>query len=421
MPKRRRMALETILSGDGFELDWENSGDFLHLQCRHENLEHPLALSLDSQERQDFLTLVRGAQRALTQPSGQRLRLGALPARPVRLRLALDPGARLVVEAISAARQLFEVSLDARSAVRALIHLLFQQPGETTRQLQGSLGERSDGYVELGPHRGEWKEPYSHVVGPSGEWLPLAELPLSQPLTGWLNSQGIWERLSLDAGAPEAPDRLVERGLFEQAEAAYSVMEGNPAKQELGRAYLAVQRGPLLEALPHLKAARDLSAELSEADENLLLELETYLLCQQGPEKLGQVAQNMQKLVARQVTRDRWAARRALSNWRVMLDLLYDGQVPAMPLQVWQAWMAQIPSPVEVNTLSFARPGSWSQTEEPPMSPPAARVLPPERSQLPPLIAIILALLFGFWWRWKHPVRWDPAPSPTATASSGPA
>lgn len=31
---------------------------------------------------------------------------------------------------------------------------------------------------------------------------------------------GRLERVSLDGGAPEAPDRLVERGLFEQAEAA---------------------------------------------------------------------------------------------------------------------------------------------------------------------------------------------------------
>lgn len=74
----------------------------------------------------------------------------------------------------------------------------------------------------MGYQWGEWNEPFSHVVGPSGEWLPLVELPEGQVMRGWLNKQGVWERLSLDQGAPDGPDRLVERGLFEQAEAAYS-------------------------------------------------------------------------------------------------------------------------------------------------------------------------------------------------------
>jgi len=413
------MALETILNSDGFELDWENSADYLHLLCRHPNLEQPLGISLDSQERQDFLEIIRSAQRAQTKPLDHRVRLGALPARPARLRLALDPGPRLVLEAVRAGRQLFQVSLDARSALRALIHLLIQESSETARWFDGPLQEREEGRLQLGDQWGEWNEPFSHVVGPGGEWLPLAELPQGQVMRGWLNEQGVWERLSLDKGAPYAPDRLVERGLFEQAEAAYSVMEGNPAKQELGLAYLAVMRGPLLEALPHLQAAREGSAGLSEEDENLLLELETYLLCQQGPEKMSQVAQNMQKLVARQVTRDRWAARRALSNWRVQLDLLFDGAPPATTLQVWQGWLAQLQGPIEVPTLSFARPGSWSQPKTEPAHVPV-RELPPEKSQLAPLLAIALALLLGFWWRWKHPVQWGAAASPSATRSEGP-
>ncbi|MBX3170148.1 MAG: hypothetical protein KF760_22275 [Candidatus Eremiobacteraeota bacterium] len=412
------MALETILSSDGFQLAWENSADFLHLVCHHPQLETPLGISLDAQERQDFLEIVRSAQRMQTQSLEQSHRLGALPARPARLRLALAPGPRLVVEAILAGRQLFEVSLESRSAVRALVHLLIQQPDSTTRRIEATLGEREQDRVQLGGQWGVWREPHSHVLGPAGEWLPLAELPAGQALRGWLNPNGNWERLSLDAGAPAGPDRLVERGLFEQAEAAYGVMEANQAKQELGRAYLAVQRGPLLEALPHLQVARSLSGELSEEDENLLLELETYLLCQQGTDKASLIVQNMQKLVARQVTRDRWAARRALSNWWVLLDLLWDGQVPALPLQVWQSWLAQIPSPIMLPTLSFARPAAWSRPAEKPARVLPARVLPPERSQLAPLIAILLALLLGFWWRWKHPVQWSTQPTAPVTGSA---
>lgn len=413
------MALETILSSDGFEFEWENSGDFLHLVCRHSQLESPLGFSLDAQERRDFLDLVRSAQRIQMQPLEHRHRLGALPARPARMRLSLDPGPRLVLEAVLAGRQLFEVSLDGRSAVRALVHLLIQEPAETTRRLQGGLAEREPGRVQLGNQWGEWHEAHSHVLGPAGEWLPLSELPAGQALRGWLNEQGVWERLSLDVEPPSGPDRLVERGLFEQAEAAYAVMEGNEAKQQLGLAYLAVQRGPLLEALPHLQAARGLSEQLSEADENLLLELETYLLCQQGNEKTSMVAQNMQKLVARQITRDRWAARRALSNWRVLLDLLWEGQVPPLPLQVWQGWLAQLPAPVELPTLSFARPDSWTKSAEmPPEQAQTYRELPPERSLKAPLVAIALAILLGSWWRWKHPVQWGPEPHPQATGSA---
>lgn len=410
------MALETILNSEGFELAWENSDDFLHLVCRHPQLEAPLGISLDAQERADFLDLVRSAQRIQAQPLDHRKRLGALPARPARLRLSIDPGPRLVLEAVLAGRQLFEVSLEGRSSVRALVHLLIQEPAQPTVRMQAGLTEREPGRVQLGHQWGQWQEPHSHVLGPSGEWLPLSELPAGQILRGWLNSQGVWERLSLAIDPPAGPDRLVERGLFDQAEAAYAVMEGNEAKQELGRAYLAVQRGPLLEALPHLQAARTLSEQLSEADENLLLELETYLLCQQGNEKTSLVAQNMQKLVARQITQDRWAARRALSNWRVLLDLLWDGQVPPLPLQVWQGWLAQLPAPVEQATLCFARPGSWTKSPEPIEYRPAPRVLPPERSQLAPLMAIVLALLLGFWWRWKHPVQWGPA-APAASSS----
>lgn len=418
-PNRRRMGLETILSNNGFELAWENSGDFLHLLCHHPQLESPLGVSLDAQERQDFLEIVRSAQRMQGQPVEHRQRLGSLPGRPARLRLAVDPGPRLVIEAILSGRQLFEVSLEARSAVRALIHLLIQPAGTHTRTIEATLGERDQGRVQLGPHWGTWQEPHSHVLGPAGEWLPLTELPVDQPLRGWLNEQGAWERLSLDTGAPPGPDRLVERGLYEQAEAAYAVMEANEAKQELGRAYLAVQRGPLLEALPHLQAARNLSDQLGEEDENLLLEMETYLLCQQGQDMTAQVVQNMQKLLARQVTRDRWAARRALSNWRVLLDLLWEGQVPAVALQVWNGWLNQIPSPVLVPTLSFARPSAWSKPVEKPALPlQIIRELPPERSQLAPLLAIALALMLGFWWRWKHPVQWGASPTPTVTGSA---
>lgn len=377
-----------------------------------------MGICLDSRERLDLLSIVRAAQRAQTQPLEHRLRLGSLPPRPARLRLAMDPGPRLVLEAIQAGRQLFEVSLDSRSALRALIHVLIQESGESTRKLEGSLGESGEGRMQLGDQWGDWQEPLSHVLGPAGEWLPLAELPRGQALQGWLNRQGAWERVSLDGGAPEAPDRLVERGLFEQAEAAYSVMEGNRAKQELGRAYLAVQRGPLLEALPHLQIARELSSDLSEADENLLLELETYLLCQQGREKTSQIAQNMQKLVARQITADRWAARRALSNWRVLLDLLYDGQVPPMLVQVWKGWLAQLPAPIQLPTLSFARPGSWSPPTQQPAERPTHRELPPERSQLAPLLAIFFALVLGFWWRWQHPVKWGLRPTASATGSA---
>lgn len=122
--------------------------------------------------------------------------------------------------------------------------------------------------------------------------------------------------------------------------------------------------------------------------------------------------------MARQITRDRWAARRALSNWRVQLDLLFEGSPPPMTLQVWQGWLAQLPGPVEVPTLSFARPGSWSQPRAEPFNV-SVRELPPERSQLAPLLAIALALLLGFWWRWKHPVQWGSPP--TSTAPSGPA
>lgn len=412
------MALETILSSDGFELHWENSGDFLHLVCEHPNLERPLGISLDSQERQDFLELVRSAQRLQSQPLEQRHRLGALPGRPARLRLCLDPGPRLLLEAVLAGRQLFEVSLEGRSTVRALVHLLIEQPTQTTVRIDATLGEREQGRVQLGPHWGQWQEPHSHVLGPAGEWLPLSELSTGEALRGWRNEQGVWERLSLDPGPPSGPDRLVERGLFQQAEMAYAVLAENPAKQALGLAYLAVQRGPLLEALPHLQAARGLSHQLSEEDENLLLEMETYLLSQQGPEKTAQVAQNMQKLVARQVTRDRWAARRALSNWRVLLDLLWEGKVPPLPLQVWQGWLAQIPAPVELPTLSFARPDSWSKALEPPPAARPLRELPPERSQLAPLMAIVLALLLGFWWRWKHPVQWEPRPTPRVSGSA---
>ena len=256
------------------------------------------------------------------------------------------------------------------------------------------------------------------MLGSSGEWLPLRELLVGQTVQAWLNPGGCWERLSLDPGAPQGPERLVERGLFEQAESALSVMEGNEAKLELARAYLLVHRGPLLEALPHLEAARSLSAGLSEADENLLLELETYLLCQHGADKTPQIAQNMQKLVARQITRDRWAARRALSNWRAFLDLLYPEEVPPLPLQVWQGWLSQLPRPLEFVTLSFARPGSWSAPLETPAPAPSRRQLPPERSQLLPLLAIALALLLGFWWRWKYPIQWDPSPNGSAKSAS---
>ena len=413
------MALETILSRDGFELDWENSADYLHLVCRHPQLQAPLGISLDVQERQDFLDLVRSAQRASGHPLEHRLRLGALPARPARLRLSLDPGPQLVLEAIQAGRQLFEVRLDARSAVRALVHLLIQAPEGSSQVFQGRLSGRDGARLRIGELWGSWSGLHSHVLGPSGEWLPLEELAPDQLVQAWLGPSGVWERLSLDPGAPSGPERLVERGLFEQAESALSVMDGNPAKLELARAYLAVQRGPLLEALPHLHAAREGSAELGEADENLLLELESYLLCQHGPEKTSQIAQNMQKLVARQITRDRWAARRALSNWRAYLDLIYQEEVPPLPLQVWQGWLSQLPSPVETVTLTFARPASWAAPSREPASPaPERQPLPPERSQLVPLAAIALALLLGFWWRWKHPVQWGPSPTPSPVSGS---
>lgn len=412
------MALETLLSSDGFELDWENSADFLHLVCRHPQLQTPLGFSLDVQERQDFLDLIRAAQRAQSQPLDHRRRLGALPARPARLRISLDPEARLILEAVLAGRQLFEVSLDARSAIRGLVHVLIERPEQMAQRVQGRIEVLSEDKLQIGGTWGEWRSPHSHLLGSSGEWLPLQELLPHQTVQAWLNPAGFWERLSLDPGAPQGPERLIERGLFEQAESALSVMEGNEAKLELARAYLLVHRGPLLEALPHLQASRSLAAGLSEADENLLLELETYLLCQQGSEKAPQIAQNMQKLVARQITRDRWAARRALSNWRAFLDLLYPEEVPPLPLQVWQGWLSQLPKPLEFVTLSFARPDSWVAPQAVPSAAPFRRPLPPERSQLLPLLAIGLALLVGFWWRWKYPIQWDPSPKATVTGSA---
>lgn len=403
------MGLETILQQDGFELGWENSADFLHLVFRHGEL--TLGFCLDAQERKDFLEVVREAQRLLAPPPEGRRRLGSLPPQPARIRVALGPGARLFLEAVRAGRQLFEVDLDARSSLRALIHVLTQDPADRSVAVRGYAQEAEDGRVRVGGHTGGWDPLLSHVVGPSGEWLPLNEIPSSQEVTGWLNSDEVWERLSLAASAPAG---LTDRGLYTQAEAA--LQSGpNAAELALGRAYLIVHRGPLLEALPHLGEARDGAASLSEADENLLLELETYLLCQQGREQLSQIAQNMQKLVARQLTRDRWAGRRALSNWRVFLDLVCEGEIPPMPLQVWQGWLAQLGSPLEEFTLSFARPQGQPRPQRAAAVPQRAP-LPPERSLAAPLIAIVLALVVGIWWRYTHPVDWGP-PSPVVTAT----
>jgi hypothetical protein len=403
------MGLETVLQQAGFQLAWENSADFLHLLFRHGDL--TLGFALDVQERKDFLEIVREAQRRLAPPPEGRLRLGSLPPQPARIRLAVGPGARLILEAVRAGRQLFEVDLEARSSLRALIHLLTQEPADRAVAVRGYPQEAEDGRLRVGGHTGGWDPLFSHAVGPSGEWLPLREIPSSQEVTGWMNSEEVWERLSL---AVSAPAGLVDRGLYTQAEAAPG-SGSNAAELALGRAYLCVHRGPLLEALPHLSEAREQAALLSEADENLLLELETYLLCQQGPEQLSLIAQNMQKLVAGQLPRDRWAGRRALSNWRVFLDLIFEGQIPPMPLQVWQGWMAQLGSPIEEFTLSFARPQGQPRPQRPAVVAEPAP-LPPERSLAAPLIAIVLALVLGFWWRYTHPVNWGP-PSPLVTAS----
>lgn len=413
------MALETIvryrLETGSFELEWENSGDFLHLLCHHPNLSQPLGLSLDSRERQNFLQIVREAQKLQGQPLEQAVRLGSLPGRPARLRLAMAPGPLLLVEAVGAGRQLFEVQLDSRSTLRAFIHMLSEPQDRACREIEAPFEEASATGVRLGTSWGTWNPHFSHVVGPDGEWLPLEELKPPLRLRGWLNDAGVWERLSLERYATLAEgQRLASEGLYWQAEAEFhSTPQDGPTA--LGQAYLAVQRGPLPEALPFLEKARALSAELSEAEENLLLELETYLLCQDGPDSINRVAQNMQKLVARQITRNPWGARRALSNWRVFLDLLYGGQVPSPAIHVWQGWQAQLPTPVHTPTLNFARPAAVAPAPASGGNQAPARVLPPERSLAAPLAAIALALILGMWWRWKHPVQWDAAtPTPSS-------
>ena len=413
------MPLETIVRCDlgtgSFELEWENSGNFLHLLCHHPKLTQPLGVSLDSRERQNFLQIVRQAQKLQGQPLEQVIRLGALPPRPARLRLSMTPGPLLLLEAVSAGRQLFEVALNSRSTLRAFIHLLSETQDGGCQEVEGELEEASAESVRLGSHSGTWNPYFSHVLGPEGEWLPLEELSTPVRLRGSLNESGVWERLSLERSPTLAePQRLACDGLYWQAEVAFESSHDGPGA--LGQAYLAVQRGPLSEAPPFLEKARELSAYLSEKEESLLLELETYLLCQDGPGPIHRVAQNMQKLVARQITLDPWAARRALSNWRVFLDLLYDGQVPPVALQVWQGWLTQLPRGVHTPTLAFARPSREPATKPQASGPPpSAQVLPPERSLAAPLVAIGLALVLGMWWRWKHPVQWDVTkPTPTS-------
>ena len=82
------MPLETIvryrLETGSFELEWENSGNFLHLLFHHPKLSQPLGVSLDSRERQNFLLIVREAQKLQSQPLEQFVRLGSLPARPAK-------------------------------------------------------------------------------------------------------------------------------------------------------------------------------------------------------------------------------------------------------------------------------------------------------------------------------------------------
>ena len=410
------MALETLLQQAGFELAWENSAEFLHLVLRHPNLgEEALGWCLDVQERQDFLEIVRDAQRMLAPPPEQRRRLGTLSAQPARLRLSLGPGPRLIVEAVRAGRQLFESDLEARSSLRALIHMLTQESTERSLIVRGRPQFGQEGRFFVGGHGGRWEPLLSHVVGPDGEWLPPAEVPSSQEVTAWLNSQEVWERISFSRVSPVAAARLVDRGLYTQAELA--LQSGpNPAELALLRAYLVVQRGPLLEALPHLHEARAQAGLLSLMDESLLLELETYLLCQQGREQADQIDRNMQTLVARQLGHDRWAARRALSNWRVFLDLIHGEEIPPSSLQVWQGWLARLGSPIEEFTLSFARPQgpqrprrSQVMAQRPP--------LPPERSLAAPLLAIGLALVLGFWWRYQHPLDWGQARPASANPS----
>ncbi|MBS2039300.1 hypothetical protein JST97_30225 [bacterium] len=410
------MGLETILQHEGFELAWEFSAEFLHLVFRHPNLgEEALGLCLDTQERMDFLDIVREAQRLLAPPPDHRCRLGALSGQPARIRLAVGPGARLNLEAVQAGRQLFEADLDARSSLRALVHVLTQESSQRSLIVRGRPQLFEDGGLRVGGHSGKWDPLLSHVVGPSGEWLPLKALLSSQEVTGWLNAQEVWERVGFARVSPVAWARLVDRGIYSQAEIALGGGE-NPAELALGRAYLAVQRGPLLEALPHLQEARQLVSGLSEDDQNLLLELETYLLCQQGTAQVDPIVRNMQQLVARQLPADRWAGRRALSNWRVFLDLIYEGQIPEAQLQVWQGWLAQLGAPVDEFTLSFARPQGAKRPQRPSEvveRPP----LPPERSLAAPLLAIALALVLGFWWRYTHPIDWGP-PAPLKPAAT---